>query len=260
MRDLTVSVIQTELIWENIELNLELFDKKIDNIQEQTDLIILPEMFTTGFTMNARVLAQGMNGHSVKWLMGKSREKNAHIVGSMIIYEDNKCFNRLVWSNTRGELFTYDKRHLFRMSGEDKVYSRGNKNITINVYGWNVRPFICYDLRFPVWLRNIGNEYDIAIFIANWPQNRSLHWKTLLQARAIENQCYVVGVNRVGQDGNGISYSGDSSIIDFTGNILFQRSHEVCIYTTRLVYKALENYRESFPAWMDVDSDLIKFY
>lgn len=254
MRDLTIALIQAELVWEDIELNLALFDNIIDAISHEVRLIVLPEMFTTGFTMNARNLAQDMEGSSVNWLKEKSRQKKTDIVGSMIIKEKGCIFNRILWAKPTGELFSYDKRHLFRMAGEEKVYSAGDKNITIGLYGWKIRPFICYDLRFPVWTRNIANQYDIAIFVANWPEKRSFHWKLLLQARAIENQCYVIGVNRVGTDGNGITYSGDSSIIDPTGNILFQKSYAPCTHTASISYVAIQSYRESFPAWMDADN------
>jgi predicted amidohydrolase len=179
-------------------------------------------MFTTGFTMNASSLAQDINGSSINWLQNKSRQINADILGSIIFKNNSLYFNRLLWAKPDGRLFTYDKKHLFRFAGEEKVYSAGDKNITVELNGWKIRPFICYDLRFPAWTRNIKNQYDIAIFIANWPEKRSMHWKSLLQARAIENQCYVIGVNRVGTDGNGLFYSGDSSIDYLTGE---QRSH-----------------------------------
>jgi predicted amidohydrolase len=216
-------------------------------------------MFTTGFSMNPAHLAQNMNGSSVTWLREKSRQKNADIVGSIIVADNGKFFNRLIWAKPQGQIYTYDKRHLFRMAGEEKVYSEGHQNITVELQGWKIRPFICYDLRFPVWTRNIGNRYDAAIFIANWPERRSVHWKLLLQARAIENQCYVIGVNRVGIDGNGHTYSGDSSIIDPFGSIIFQKQDKAVTYTADLSHETLQNARESFPVWMDADSvDVVK--
>ena len=257
MRDLKITLIQTELVWEDIESNLAGFDATIDAIEDDTHLIVLPEMFTTGFSMNASDLAQDMNGSSIAWVQEKSRQKNIDIVGSVIVKADGKFFNRLLWAKPDGKIFTYDKRHLFRMAGEEKVYSAGHKNVTIDLHGWKIRPFICYDLRFPVWTRNIANQYDAAIFIANWPERRSWHWKLLLQARAIENQCYVIGVNRVGTDGNGINYSGDSSIIDPWGNILFQKRDQACTHTAELSYDVLQKSRESFPVWMDADNYLI---
>ena len=258
MQNLKVTLIQTELVWEDIEQNLSLFDVIIDDIQNDTNLMVLPEMFTTGFTMNAADLAQDMAGSSVKWLRDKSKQKNVDIVGSIIANDHGRFFNRLIWAKPDGNMFTYDKRHLFRMAGEEKVYSAGDRNITVELLGWKIRPFICYDLRFPLWTRNIAKQYDTAIFIANWPERRSMHWKLLLQARAVENQCYVVGVNRVGTDGNGHRYSGDSSVIDPWGNILFQQHDEAYIFTAELSYDVLKNCRESFPAWMDADTDMIQ--
>lgn len=259
MQNLKVTLIQTELIWEEIESNLAGFDAKIDAVKDDTHLIVLPEMFTTGFSMNAANLAQDMQGPSVKWLREKSRQKNVDIVGSIIAEDNGKFFNRLIWAKPAGEILTYDKKHLFRMAGEEKVYSAGHKNITVELRDWKIRPFICYDLRFPVWTRNIANQYDAAVFIANWPERRSWHWKLLLQARAIENQCYVIGVNRVGTDGNGHPYSGDSSVIDPWGNILFQKQNQSCTHTAELPYDVLQKARESFPVWMDADNDLIRF-
>jgi len=259
MQDLRVTVIQAELVWEDIESNLALFDQKISAIQEETHLIVLPEMFTTGFSMNPADLAQDMNGSAVAWLKEKSRRKNVDLAGSIIVREDDRFFNRLIWAKPAGRVFTYDKKHLFRMAGEEKVYSAGHKNITVELNGWNIRPFICYDLRFPIWARNINNQYDVAVFVANWPARRSAHWKLLLQARAVENQCFVAGVNRAGTDGNGHPYSGDSSIIDPWGNILFHQSDTECTHTAALSYDALLNAREAFPFWMDADHDLICF-
>jgi predicted amidohydrolase len=249
--DLKVTLVQTDLIWEDIELNIAGIDRQLDRMNQDTHLIVLPEMFTTGFTMNAENLAQGMDGDSIHWLQTKSRQKNADIVGSVVIKDGHKFFNRLLWAKPNGELFAYDKKHLFRMAGEEKVYHSGDKRITVVLRGWKIRPFICYDLRFPAWTRNVANHYDLAVFVANWPESRSSHWKILLQARAIENQCYVIGVNRVGKDGNGLSYSGDSSIIDPLGKILFRKSFDPCTHTATLSYSDLFEYRESFPVWMD---------
>jgi len=238
MQDLKVTLIQSELAWEDIDSNLAGFNSRIDAIDQNTHLIVLPEMFSTGFTMNAAELAQDMKGSAVKWIKEKSAEKNVDMVGSIIADDGGKFYNRLVWAKPDGEIFTYDKKHLFRI--------------------WRIRPFICYDLRFPVWTRNIANQFDAAIFIANWPERRSAHWKALLQARAIENQCYMIGVNRIGIDGNGLSYSGDSSVIDPWGTIIFQKSHQTCIYTGELSYETLQKSRETFPVWMDADNDLIR--
>ncbi len=254
MKDLTATLIQTELIWEDIPANLAMFDRKIDGISEKTDIIILPEMFTTGFTMNVGKLAEPMTGSAVSWLVAKAKQKRAHVLGSVIIEEDKKYFNRLIWATPDGEIKTYDKKHLFRMAGEHKVFSAGNSHLTVEVNGWKLRTFICYDLRFPIWCRNIANEYDAAIYVADWPAKRALHWKTLLQARAIENQCYVIGVNRVGKDGNGYAHSGDSSIIGPVGNIMFQQPDIPCIHMAKLNFDILKKYRETFAAWQDADA------
>jgi len=257
MRDLTVTLIQTELFWEDIEANIGLFDSKIDSIAEKTDLIVLPEMFSTGFTMNAKELAQGMEDSAVSWLREKATHEKTDITGSVIIGEAGKYYNRLIWAKPGGEMFTYDKEHLFRLAGEEKVYSASHRKITVELDGWRIRPFICYDLRFPIWTRNIEPLYDIAIFIANWPEKRSAHWRLLLQARAVENQCYVVGVNRVGEDGNGYPHRGDSCVIDPQGKLLFQKENEACISTTTLSYDKMASYRKYFPAWMDADREVV---
>lgn len=259
MQDLTITLVQTELIWEDIPANLALLDNKIDTISEQTDLIVLPEMFTTGFSMNAAKLAESMNGSAVSWILSKSKSKNADIMGSVIVEEDAKYYNRLLWAKPDGTLMTYDKKHLFRMTGEHEVFSPGSRHLTGTINGWKLRPFICYDMRFPVWTRNIGNQYDMAIYIANWPERRAPHWKILMPARAVENQGYVIGVNRVGKDGNGLTYSGDSSIIDPMGNVLFQRADTPCVYTAKLKYDLIKEYRENFEAWRDSDGDAVCF-
>ncbi len=257
MQNLTVTLIQTELFWEDIPANLAMFDKKIDSISEKTDVIILPETFSTGFTMNAEKVAEPMTGSAVSWITKKARQKNAHILGSAIIEEDKKYFNRLILAKPDGELATYDKKHLFRMAGEHKVFSPGSHHLNVSVNGWKLRFFICYDLRFPVWCRNINNQYDVAIYIANWPGRRASHWKLLLPARAVENQSYVIGVNRVGRDGKGFAYSGDSSIIDPLGNILFQKADLPCVHTATLNYETVREYRETFAAWQDADGDAV---
>jgi omega-amidase len=256
MQDLRVTLVQTELAWEDCPANLTMFDRKIDAIEEKTDLIVLPEMFTTGFSMNAASLAQNMDGVAVEWLLRKAANRNVDMVASLIIGQGDRYFNRLVWAKPNGQLFHYDKRHLFRMAGEEKVYSPGTENITVELKGWKIRPFVCYDLRFPVWTRNVGKAYDVSIFIANWPEKRVAHWKTLLEARAIENQAYVVGVNCVGRDGREISYSGDSSVISPGGDTLFRKSHGECVHTILLSWESLNNYRDTFPAWMDADGNL----
>jgi predicted amidohydrolase len=256
MQDLRVTLIQCELEWEGIDKNLSAFDTRIDTVNDDTDLIVLPEMFTTGFTMNAARVAQSMAGSAVTWLREKSISRNTDIAGSIVVEEDGGYYNRLVWAKPGGDLYTYDKKHLFRMLGEDKVYTAGDRLLTVGLNGWKIRPFICYDLRFPGWLRNLNNSYDAAIFIANWPEPRAYHWKLLLQARAVENLCYVIGVNRVGKDGNDQTYSGDSAVIDPFGSARFQQQYKSCIHTEHISCQVLEQARESFPVWKDADTDL----
>jgi omega-amidase len=255
MPNLTVTFIQTELIWEDIQANLEMLDEKVEAIENPTDLILLPEMFTTGFSMQPAGLAESMQGSAVTWMMKKAQEKSADMAGSLMIEEDGHYFNRLVWAKPDGRLFTYDKRHLFRMTGEDKVYRAGSQQLTVELKGWRIRPFICYDLRFPVWMRNTAPPYDLAIVTANWPASREIHWQTLLRARAIENQSYVIGINRIGVDGNQVEYNGYSCVVDYHGNVHFQDVHHQHTQTASLTRSTLEKYRESFPAWMDRDTE-----
>jgi len=255
MQDLNITLIQTALFWNDPDANLEMFDQKLNAIPDHTDLIVLPEMFTTGFSMNAEPLAQDMDGKAVSWLLKKASQKNADITGSMIIREQDKFYNRLIWARPDGTIFCYDKKHLFRYAGEEKVFTPGTEQITVNLSGWKIRPFICYDLRFPLWTRNFNNQFDVAIFIANWPQKRAPHWNVLLKARAIENQCYVAAVNIVGTDGNGLVYHGDSCLIDPLGNDLVEKSSEETIFNISMSYEYLTDYRKSFPAWMDADTE-----
>jgi predicted amidohydrolase len=253
MQDLTITLIQTDISWENPSANRKMISEKIDRISSPTDIIILPEMFTTGFTMQAEKYAESMQGESIAWMREQAQKKSCSLVGSLIIREEGHCYNRLVFVSPEGNFHFYDKRHLFRMAGEEKVYTCGNKKIILPFKGWNISFFICYDLRFPAWNRNLHKGYDLAIYIANWPEKRSHHWKALLLARAIENHSYIAGVNRVGRDGNEITYSGDSTVIDPMGKILWEKSHHQCIETIILKKKILEIHRENFPVWMDED-------
>ncbi|MBA4367635.1 MAG: amidohydrolase [Desulfobacterium sp.] len=253
MQNLNITLIQTTLFWNDPDANLKMFDQKINAIPDNTDLIVLPEMFTTGFSMNAEPLAQDMNGKAVAWLIKKAGQKKADILGSMIIRDKDKFYNRLIWARPDGTILCYDKKHLFRYAGEEKVFTPGTERITVELCGWKIRPFICYDLRFPLWTRNFNNQFDVAVFIANWPQKRAPHWNALLKARAIENQCYVAAVNIVGTDGNGLAYQGDSCLIDPLGNDLIEKSNRETIYNAKLSYEILTDYRKSFPAWMDAD-------
>lgn len=256
MRDLTLTLVQTELFWEDVPANLEMFDKWIGEAPDETDLVVLPETFTTGFSMNAPDLAQPMDGPAVAWMRETARSRQTDIVGSMIVAEGGAYMNRLIWARP-DDLLYYDKRHLFRMAGEEKVFRAGEKQLTVTLNGWKLRPFVCYDLRFPVWTRNVDNAYDAAIFVANWPAARSAHWRKLLEARAIENQAYVIGVNRLGSDGEGHSFQGDSAAIDPRGEALVQMHRSPGIRTVRLSADVLTDYRESFPAWMDADRGMV---
>jgi predicted amidohydrolase len=259
MSDLKVTLIQTSLHWENIEENLRMFDEKINSIKERTEVVILPEMFSTGFSMAPERLAQTMDGSAVQWMKKKAAEKNVIIAGSLIIEEGGRYFNRLIWMQPNGVFGTYDKRHLFGYAGEHEHYQPGDKRLIAQVKGWKVCLNVCYDLRFPVWSRNaISPEtdapaYDVLINVANWPERRSTPWKTLIHARAIENQCYAIGVNRVGNDGNNIYHSGDSSLIDPLGEIIYRKSHDEDIFTTTLERSRLDEVRKNFPFLKDAD-------
>lgn len=256
MSDITISLIQTDLHWESKEANLRMLEKKIASLRGETEVVFLPEMFTTGFSMNPSGLAEKMDGETVEWMKKQSRESRLILCGSIIMEEDGKYFNRLIWMLPNGELGYYDKRHLFAYSGEDAHYQAGNKRLIASAKGWKFNLQICYDLRFPVWARQAlaeNPEYDVLVYVANWPDRRMHAWKTLLCARAIENQCYVIGVNRVGNDGNNIYYSGQSLVIDPLGEVLYHKSDEEDIFTIRLERHLLEDARSKFPFLKDAD-------
>lgn len=256
MQDLKIALMQAELDWEDPMANLRRFDAKIEQVQAGVHLIVLPEMFSTGFSMNPARLAQPMDGPAVSWMKDRSRETKADIAGSLIIEEKGAFYNRLVWAKPDGRVYGYDKKHLFRFAGEEKVYTAGEGRLLVTCHGWRIRPFICYDLRFPIWTRNLDNIYDAAIFVANWPERRAAHWNALLKARAIENQCYVAGVNRVGVDGNGHRYHGDTCIIDPMGRVVSVISHKEAIVSGSFSAATVKNHRRKFPAWMDADNEM----
>ena len=259
MNNLQITTIQTPLHWENPEANRAMLEEKIARLESPTDVIILPEMFTTGFSMNASTLAEPMNFHTTKWLKNMAAKTNALLLGSVIIKDGTRYFNRLLWVEPSGEIKTYDKRHLFRMAEEEKVYSSGSKKLVAQWRDWKICPMVCYDLRFPVWSRNHFDEqskslsYDLLIYVANWPAPRSPHWQTLLKARAIENLCYVAGVNRVGEDEKKIQYEGRSLVIDPKGEVLSDAGHQECIITSSLNAEDLKHWRTKFPAYLDAD-------
>ena len=255
MNDLKMTIIQSNLHWENKEENLAMFSQKIAAVAESTDLIVLPEMFTTGFSMQPEKFAETMEDETVNWLKEKARKKNCVITGSFICEEKGKYYNRLVWMRPDGRYSTYDKRHLFSMGDENNHYTAGKNKIIETIKGWKICPLICYDLRFPVWSRTAKtNPYDVLIYVANWPERRNHPWKTLLLARAIENQSYVIGVNRVGDDGNQIYHSGDSAVINAKGEIISKTAaHVEATETVTLSASELQEFRKQFPVLNDAD-------
>lgn len=267
---LTITTIQTNLIWEDKAANLRMLEQKINSIEEKTEVVVLPEMFNTGFSMKPELFAETMVGESVEWMKRISRENAIVLTGSLMIEEDGKFYNRLIWMLPNGQFGYYDKRHLFAYGEEDKHYSPGSKRLIASVKGWKINLQVCYDLRFPVWARQQvldsartnespstslrTCEYDVLVYVANWPERRSHAWKTLLCARAIENQCYVIGVNRVGSDANNIYYSGNSLVIDPLGQVLYHMADEEDVNTITLQKEKLDDVRLKFPFWKDGDS------
>lgn len=283
MFPLTFTLIQSNLHWENKEANLKMWEEKILFIKDKTEIVVLPEMFSTGFSMKPELLAEKMparsgtggDGPSVEWMKKIAQQQKIILTGSLIIEEEEKYYNRLIWMLPNGQYGIYDKRHLFAYGDEDQQYTAGDKRLIASVKGWKINLQVCYDLRFPVWARQAppltlpqrggeqapspleevgrGPEYDVLIYVANWPERRSHAWKTLLQARAIENQCYVIGVNRVGNDGNDIYHSGDSMVVDPLGEVLYCKANEEDIFTITLDKDKLEEVRTRFPFWKDAD-------
>lgn len=259
-KNILVSVIQSSLVWENKEKNMLLFSGKIEKLKGKTNLVVLPEMFNTGFSLNPEQNFETMEGETILWLKSEAKKNNLAIAGSLIIKEDEKFYNRLVFAYPSGEIKHYDKRHLFRMANEHKHYKQGEKQVVVEYLGWKINLLVCYDLRFPVWSRNNNNRYDLSIYVANWPSSRIAQWQTLLAARAIENQAYVVGVNRIGYDGNGFEYSGSSIIFSPLGKEMIENSENTeLIETVELSYEKLSTYRKNFPVSADADSfEIIK--
>ena len=243
-----------------------MLEEKILSISQPTEIVVLPEMFSTGFSMHPEKFAESMDGETMQWMKEISAKKKVIVTGSLIIKDrastnnEQSYYNRLIWMLPNGKCGTYDKRHLFAYGDEDRHYSVGIKRLVASVKGWKINLLVCYDLRFPVWSRQDtrgldanGLEYDVLIYVANWPERRNVAWKTLLQARAIENQCYVVGVNRVGDDGNNIYHAGDSMVIDPLGEILYHKKNEEDIFTVTLQSSHLQKIRERFPFWKNAD-------
>ena len=254
---LSVTLVQADLYWENSTANLAALEEKIADIETKTDLIILPEMFNSGFTMNGSV-SEPMNFTTTKWLKQIAAQTGAMVIGSFAVKEDQKRYNRVCCIQPDGALFYSDKRHLFRMGEEQEHYNSGSTRLIIDWKGWRICPLICYDLRFPVWSRNRSNDpYDLLIYVANWPARRAHAWNTLLAARAIENQVYVAGVNRVGSDDNGILYQGDSVLLDFLGEPILGFGKSQAVKSILLSKQELETYRTTFPAHLDADEFII---
>ncbi len=252
MENLRLAYLQQNIVWENTAANLRKIDGFLKQMPE-TDLLILPEMFNTGFTNNTTKLAQTMDGQLVGWMKERASDYNMAIMGSAIINDNGHFVNRLIFAYPCADVKWYDKRHLFRMGNEHEHFTGGSNKVIFNYFGWRIRPLICYDLRFPVWSRN-QNDYDLLVYVANWPKPRREVFTTLLKARAIENQCYVAGVNRVGTDGQNIEYSGDSLIINPMGNIISViEGEEEKLKTVSLSLSELKAFRDKFPVHLDAD-------
>lgn len=276
MSTLTFSLIQTQLFWEDKPANLLMLEQKINSIKEKTEVVVLPEMYNTGFSMQPEKFAEKMDGEAINWMKRISAQKRVVLTGSLMIEENGNYYNRLVWMLPNGQFGQYDKRHLFANGSEDQHYLPGHKRLIASVKGWKINLQVCYDLRFPVWARqslSTANknrehneevaetikdlEYDVLIYVANWPERRIHAWKTLLQARAIENQCYAIGVNRVGTDGNGVYHSGDTMLVDAMGHVVYQKSHDEDIATITIHKDELEEVRTKLPFYKDSDPFMI---
>ena len=260
MQPLRVTLVQGETRWHDAAGNRAYYGELVRRVAGQSDLVVLPETFLSGFTNETTDQAETMDGPGLAWLRELAREVGAVVTGSLVVREDGRCVNRLVWMRPDGSFATYDKRHLFRMAKEHERYAGGDAPLVVELAGWRIRAEVCYDLRFPVWLRNRHDaasgrfDYDLLLFVANWPSPRRHAWRTLLRARAIENLACCVGVNRVGTDGNGLAYAGDSAAIDFLGQPLVELGAQEQVVTVTFEPAALAAHRERFPAWMDADA------
>ncbi|NLF42594.1 MAG: amidohydrolase [Bacteroidales bacterium] len=259
MQDLTLTLVQSNLVWEDRKENLKHFEVLMEQIAQQTDVILLPEAFNTGFSMNPERLAEPIWGPTMEWMKNQAEKHQAIVAGSLFIHENGHFFNRFVWMSPKGEFQYYDKAHLFRYGGEHETFSNGKQKTFISFKGWRISPLICYDLRFPVWSMNqwdkdSGFDFDLLLYVANWPSRRIHAWKSLLVARAIENQCFVAGVNRCGIDGNNINHNGSSLIVDPNGNIISDIPLDLDYVETITLKKALlDEWRSQFQAWQDWD-------
>lgn len=252
-----IALIQSSLFWENPKANRNHFEVKINALTEKVDLIVLPEMFSTGFTMNPEAVFETMQGETIQWMQSLAKAKNTAITGSLVIKENGNFYNRLVFIYPSGEIQFYDKRHLFTLAGEDKVYTFGKEKLIVEYQGWKICPLICYDLRFPVFARNTEN-YDILIYVANWPKSRIQAWDILLKARSVENLCYTIGLNRVGFDDNNFEYNGHSQAVDFLGNSLLEPQETEGVFIVELNKDKLVETRNKFGFLNDRDAFELK--
>lgn len=252
-----VALIQSSLFWENPKANRNHFEEKINAISESVDLIVLPEMFTTGFTMKPNDIAETMQGETIAWIQSLAKARNLAVTGSLIIKENDNFYNRLVFVFPSGEIQFYDKRHLFTLAGEDEVYTAGNKKLIVEYKGWKICPLICYDLRFPVFARNV-EEYDLLIYVANWPKTRITAWDALLKARAIENMSYTIGVNRIGKDDNKFEHNGHSQVINFLGDYILEPVEPKGVFIVELNKSELLLARKKFNFLNDQDKFVLK--
>lgn len=251
------ALIQSAIIWENPEANRNYFEQKINTISESIDLIVLPEMFTTGFTMNPETVAETMDGKTMGWLQSLAKAKKTAITGSLIIADNNNFYNRLVFVFPSGEIQFYDKRHLFTLAGEDKVYTSGTQKLIVDYLGWKICPLVCYDLRFPVFARNVEN-YDLLLYVANWPKPRINAWDILIKARSVENMCYTIGVNRNGVDNANLEYVGHSQAVDFLGNYILEPQETEGVFIVEFDKEKMNNARNKLSFLNDRDSFEIK--
>ena len=252
-----VALIQSSLFWENPIDNRNYFEEKINGITEKVDLIVLPEMFTTGFSMNPSAVAETMQGETISWLQSLAKAKNSAITGSLVIKENNNFYNRLVFVFPSGVIQFYDKRHLFTLAGEDKVYTSGKEKLIVDYLGWKIRPLVCYDLRFPVFARNT-DDYDLLLYVANWPKVRINAWDILLKARSVENMCYTIGVNRIGFDNNNFEHIGHSQTVDFLGNYILEPQETKGIFIVELNKEKLLETRKKLGFLNDRDTFVLK--
>ena len=254
MEPIRISIVQTDIVWENKQENLRLLYEKLQSLRGTTEIVVLPEMFSTGFSMQSEMLAEQNSGETITLLKQWTSQFQLVICGSYMATDNGKFYNRAFFLTPKGEEFYYDKRHLFRMGREAEHFSAGDKRLIIPYRGWNICLLVCYDLRFPVWSRNVNNEYDLLIYVANWPVSRRLAWDTLLRARALENQCYVCGVNRIGTDGYHLEYNGGSKVYSAFGEeVASLPDGQEGIATATLNLTSLNQFREKFPVWKDAD-------